>query len=189
MGEPGPTFNLPNLITIGRIMLVPALVWAIAAGEPEVAFALFLVAGVSDAVDGFLAKRFGMSTKFGAFLDPLADKALIISVFVGLGIAGAIPLWLVVIVVSRDILIIGAVTLALLVGKPVKIRPLYVSKLNTVAQIVFASVILGSLAFAFDPGLLKTVLMVLVATLTLVSVGFYTREWIRHMNAQEHEFG
>ncbi|MFY9697927.1 MAG: CDP-alcohol phosphatidyltransferase family protein [Rhodoplanes sp.] len=189
MGEPGPTFNLPNLITIGRIMLVPALVWAIAAGEPEVAFALFLVAGVSDAVDGFLAKRFGMSTKFGAFLDPLADKALIISVFVGLGIAGAIPLWLVVIVVSRDILIIGAVTLALLVGKPVKIRPLYVSKLNTAAQIVFASVVLGSLAFAFDPGLLKTVLMVLVATLTLVSVGFYTREWIRHMNAQEHEFG
>ncbi|MEZ5888983.1 MAG: CDP-alcohol phosphatidyltransferase family protein [Xanthobacteraceae bacterium] len=185
MGEPGPTFNLPNLITIGRIMLVPALVWAIAAGEPEVAFALFLVAGISDAVDGFLAKRFGMSTKFGAFLDPLADKALIISVFVGLGIAGAIPLWLVILVVSRDILIIGAVTLALLVGKPVKIRPLYVSKLNTVAQIVFASVILGSLAFGFDANLLKTILMGLVATLTLVSVGFYTREWIRHMNTPE----
>lgn len=189
MGEPGRTFSLPNLITIGRIMLVPALVWAIAAGEAAVAFALFVIAGLSDAVDGFLAKRFGMSTKFGAFLDPLADKALIISVFVGLGIAGAIPLWLVVLVVSRDILIIGAVTLALLVGKPVKIRPLYVSKLNTVAQIVFASLVLGSLAFDFNAGPLQTVLMFVVATLTLVSVGFYTREWIRHMNTPEHEFG
>ncbi|MGZ8299169.1 MAG: CDP-alcohol phosphatidyltransferase family protein, partial [Rhodoplanes sp.] len=80
MVTPGPTFNLPNLITIGRIMLVPALVWAIAAGEPKIAFGLFLAAGLSDAVDGFLAKRFGMSTDFGALLDPLADKALIISV-------------------------------------------------------------------------------------------------------------
>jgi cardiolipin synthase len=181
--------NLPNLITIGRIMLVPALVWAIAAEEPKIAFALFLAAGISDAVDGFLAKRFGMATDFGALLDPLADKALIISVFVGLGSAGAIPLWLVVLVVSRDILIIGAVTLALLLGKPVKVRPLLVSKLNTVAQIVFACLVLGSLAFGFDWRLLQTVLMFAVATLTLVSIGFYTREWIRHMNAQGHELG
>jgi cardiolipin synthase (CMP-forming) len=168
-------------------MLVPALVWAIAAAEPEVAFALFLAAGISDAVDGFLAKRFGMATDFGAFLDPLADKALIISVFVGLGIAGAVPLWLVVIVVSRDILIIGAVMLALLIGKPVKVRPLPVSKLNTVAQIVFACVVLGSLAFDLDLRLLQTILMFAVAILTLVSIGFYTREWIRHMNEQSHE--
>ena len=189
MVTPGPTFNLPNLITIGRIMLVPALVWAIAAGEPKIAFVLFLAAGLSDAVDGFLAKRFGMSTDFGALLDPLADKALIISVFVGLGITGAIPLWLVVTVVSRDTLIIGAVMLSLLLGKPVKVRPLLVSKLNTVVQIVFACLVLGSLAFGFDARMLENVLMFAVATLTLVSIGFYTREWIRHMNAQGHELG
>ena len=189
MVTPGPTFNLPNLITIGRIMLVPALVWAIAAGEPKIAFGLFLAAGLSDAVDGFLAKRFGMSTDFGALLDPLADKALIISVFVGLGITEAIPLWLVVIVVSRDILIIGAVMLSLLLGKPVKVRPLLVSKLNTVVQIVFACLVLGSLAFGFDARMLENVLMFAVATLTLVSIGFYTREWIRHMNAQGDEPG
>ncbi|HEX5847324.1 MAG: CDP-alcohol phosphatidyltransferase family protein [Rhodoplanes sp.] len=189
MVTPGPTFNLPNLITIGRIMLVPALVWAIAAGEPKIAFGLFLAAGLSDAVDGFLAKRFGMSTDFGALLDPLADKALIISVFVGLGITGAIPLWLVVLVVSRDILIIGAVMLSLLLGKPVKVRPLLVSKLNTVVQIVFACLVLGSLAFGFDARMLENVLMFAVAALTLVSIGFYTREWIRHMNAQGHELG
>jgi cardiolipin synthase len=189
MGKPGPTLNLPNLITIGRILLVPALVWAIAAGETKIAFGLFLAAGISDAVDGFLAKRFGMSTDFGALLDPLADKALIISVFIGLGVAGAIPLWLVVLVVSRDILIIGAVMLALLLGKPIKVRPLVVSKLNTVAQIVLACLVLAALGFGFDAGPLQTILMLAVATLTLVSIGFYTREWVRHMNAQGHELG
>jgi len=189
MNKQRPTLTIPNLITIGRIMLVPAVVWAIAAGEPKVAFALFLAAGLSDAIDGFLAKRFGMSTDFGALLDPLADKALIISIFVGLGVIGAVPLWLVVLVVSRDILIIGAVMLALLLGKPVKIRPLLVSKLNTVAQIVFACLVLGSLAFGFETPRLQSVLMYTVALLTLVSIGFYTREWIRHINAQGHELG
>lgn len=140
-------------------------------------------------MDGFLAKRFGMSTDFGALLDPLADKALIISVFVGLGITGGIPLWLVVLVVSRDVLIIGAVMLALLLGKPIKVRPLVVSKVNTVAQIVFACVVLASLGFGFDAGPLQTVLMVTVAVLTLVSIAFYTREWVRHMNAQGHGIG
>ncbi|MEZ5786833.1 MAG: CDP-alcohol phosphatidyltransferase family protein [Xanthobacteraceae bacterium] len=181
--------NLPNIITIGRILLVPVLVWAIAAGETRIAFGLFLLAGISDAVDGFLAKRFGMSTDFGALLDPLADKALIISVFVGLGIAGAIPIWLVVLVVSRDILIIGAVTLALLLGRPIKVRPLVVSKVNTVAQIVFACLVLAALGFGFDAGPLQTVLMVTVAVLTLVSIAFYTREWVRHMNVQGRGIG
>ncbi len=187
MGKRAPTLNLANLFTIGRILLVPALVWAIAAGETQIAFGLFLAAGITDAVDGFLAKRFGMSTDFGALLDPLADKALIISVFVGLGIAGAIPLWLVVLVVSRDVLIIGAVTLALLLGKPIKVRPLFVSKLNTVAQIVFACVVLASLGFSFDARPVQTILMFTVATLTLISIGFYTREWVWHMNAQGHQ--
>ena len=78
--------SIPNLITLGRIILVPAVVWAIISGEMLVAFALFLVAGISDAVDGFLAKRFHMASELGAYLDPLADKALIVSIYVALGI-------------------------------------------------------------------------------------------------------
>ena len=100
-----------------------------------IAFLLFLAAGVSDAVDGFLAKRFNMASELGAYLDPLADKALIVSIYVALGIAEAIPRWLVILVVSRDIMIVGAVMLSWLVGKPVELKPLSVSKLNTVAQI------------------------------------------------------
>lgn len=187
--NPGLTLNIPNLLTIARILLVPVVVWAIASGEMKVAFLLFLAAGVSDAIDGFLAKRFGMSTELGAHLDPLADKALIVSIYVGLGIAEAIPLWLVILVVSRDILIVGGVMLAWFVGKPITVRPLLVSKLNTVAQIVFACLVLASLGFGFDARISTAVVMYTVAGLTLLSIGFYVREWVRHMNAANNGTG
>ena len=175
--------SIPNLITLGRILLVPIVVWAIASGAMWVAFVLFLAAGVSDAVDGFLAKRFGMTTELGAYLDPLADKALIVSIYLTLGIKALIPGWLVIMVVSRDILIVGGIMLAWLLGKPFKIKPLVVSKLNTVAQIVFACVVLGSLGFNIDAHTLTVVLLGLVTALTLLSVAAYLAEWVRHMNA------
>jgi cardiolipin synthase len=179
----GIALNIPNLITLGRILLVPVVVWAIATpGAMWIAFVLFLAAGVSDAVDGYLAKRFQMATELGAYLDPLADKALIVSIYLTLGINGFIPRWLVILVVSRDILIVGGIMLSWLVGSPLKIKPLLVSKLNTVAQIVFASVVLGSLGFNYELPTLTLVLMGLVAALTLLSVAAYVAEWVRHMN-------
>ena len=175
--------NIPNLITLGRILLVPIVVWAIATpGTMWIAFVLFLAAGVSDAVDGYLAKRFQMTTELGAYLDPLADKALIVSIYLTLGINNLIPRWLVILVVSRDILIIGGILLSWLVGNPLKIKPLLVSKLNTVAQIVFACVVLGSLGFGIPADRLTLVLMVLVAALTLLSIAAYLAGWVRHMN-------
>jgi cardiolipin synthase len=174
--------SIPNLITLGRILLVPIVVWAISSGAMLAAFVLFLAAGVSDGVDGYLAKRFNMTTVLGAYLDPLADKALIVSIYVTLGISGVIPHWLVILVVSRDIMIVGGVMLAWLVGTPLKVKPLLVSKLNTVAQIVFACVVLGSLGFGIEATILTLVLMGLVAALTLLSVAAYVAEWVRHMN-------
>jgi cardiolipin synthase (CMP-forming) len=180
--EPGRRLSIPNLITLGRILLVPVVVWAITAGEMDIAFLLFLVAGLSDLIDGFLAKRFGMATELGAYLDPLADKAMIVSIYVALGIAEAIPRWLVILVVSRDIMIVGAVILSWLVDKPVTLKPLTVSKLNTLAQILLALVVLAALAFEFKAGVLISGLTALVAVLTLASIGFYLAEWVRHMN-------
>src|SRR5687767_13376141 len=159
--------SIPNLITLGRILLVPVVVWAIAVGEMRLAFILFLVAGLSDLVDGFLAKRFGMATELGAYLDPLADKAMIVSIYVVLAIVGAIPLWLVILVVSRDIMIVSAVILSWVIDKPVELKPLAVSKLNTVAQILLALVVLASLAFGFAAGTVIWGLMALVTILTL----------------------
>ena len=177
--------SIPNLITLGRILLVPVVVWAIAAGEMRIAFILFLAAGISDAVDGFLAKRFGMTTELGAYLDPLADKAMLVSIYVALGITEAVPRWLVILVVSRDIMIVSAVILSWLVDKPVLLKPLLVSKLNTVAQIALACVVMAALGFDFNADFAATGLTALVAALTLVSVAFYVAEWVRHMNAAE----
>jgi cardiolipin synthase len=179
----GTALSIPNLITLGRILLVPIVVWAIAQGLLGLAFLLFLCAGVSDAVDGFLAKRFQMTTVLGAYLDPLADKALIVSIYVTLGVNGYIPRWLVILVVSRDILIIGGIMLSWVMGSPLKIKPLLVSKLNTVAQISFACAVLASLGLHYEVPYLILVLTGLVAALTLLSVAAYVAEWIRHMNS------
>lgn len=175
--------SIPNLITLGRILLVPIVVWAITTGGMRIAFILFLVAGISDGVDGFLAKRFHMRSELGALLDPLADKALIVSIYIALGIAGALPIALVILVVSRDIMIVSAFMLSWLVGKPMAVRPLPVSKANTVAQIVLATLVLAERGFGFDFGLVSQVLMALVAVLTLLSIAFYLAEWVRHMNS------
>ena len=175
--------SIPNLITLGRIILVPVVVWAIISGEMLAAFCLFLVAGISDAVDGFLAKRFHMASELGAYLDPLADKALIVSIYVALGIARALPISLVILVVSRDIMIISGFMLAWLVGKPMQVRPHPVSKLNTVAQILLAILVLAEKSFGFSAALLATIAIVIVAILTLLSIAFYLAEWVRHMNS------
>jgi cardiolipin synthase (CMP-forming) len=181
----GYGLSIPNLITLARILAVPVILWAITSGESRIAFALFLAAGLSDLVDGFLAKRFGMATELGAYLDPLADKAMIVSIYVALGIVEAIPRWLVILVVSRDIMIVGAVILSWLVDKPVKLKPITVSKLNTVAQIVYATVVLAALTFGWEIALVKDLLVGVVAALTLLSVAFYLAEWVRHMNATD----
>jgi cardiolipin synthase len=173
--------NLPNLITTGRILLVPILVWAITVGQLQVAFWLFVAAGISDAVDGFLAKRLKATSEFGAYLDPLADKALLMSIYVTLGIAGLLPLWVVIAVVSRDIMILGAIVVAWLVGKPLIIHPLVVSKLNTLAQLLLATLVLASHGFGFDLGYTLDAALILVAVLTGLSAAAYLAAWMRHM--------
>jgi len=174
--------SIPNLITLGRILLVPIIVWAIASNQMEFAFAVFIVAGVSDAVDGFLAKRFNMTSELVALLDPLADKALLVSIYIALGIWGAIPRSLVILVVSRDFMIVTAVIVSWLFDKPVAMKPLMVSKLNTAAQVAFAALVLASLAFNFQPGPYDVIVMGLVTVFTLASVWLYLVEWVRHMN-------
>jgi cardiolipin synthase (CMP-forming) len=181
--ESGRSLSIPNLITLGRIILVPIVVWAIISGEMFIAFSLFVVAGISDAVDGFLAKRFHMESELGAYLDPLADKALIVSIYVALGIARALPISLVILVVSRDIMIISGFMLSWLVDKPMEVRPHPVSKVNTVMQILLATLVLAEKALGFNTPVLETIGIFLAAVLTLLSIAFYLAEWFRHMNS------
>jgi len=177
----GSRLTIPNIITIGRILLVPLTIWLIITGQFQFALVAFGAAAVSDAIDGFIAKRFGLTTELGAYLDPLADKLLLVSIYVSLGVLEALPLWLVILVVSRDILIVGAVLLSWLLNKPVQMRPLWISKFNTTAQILLAGVVLGVLALGADVGQLVTLAVYVVGAFTVLSGAAYMREWVRHM--------
>ena len=179
--------NLPNLISFLRLLLVPLTVWLIISDEFGWAFAVFLVAGVSDGLDGLLARRFGWRSRLGAYLDALADKALLVSIFLTLGFLRIIPAWLVLIVVSRDVLIITAVLLSRLLDHPVQVSPLMVSKINTAVQILFAVALLGFAAVAWPISGLITYGAVPVALLTILSGAAYLQSWLRHMAGQSPE--
>jgi cardiolipin synthase (CMP-forming) len=173
--------TIPNLITIARLIMVPLIVLLIGQGRWSLAFAVFLAAGVSDGVDGFIARRFNMRSEFGAYLDALADKALLVSIYVTLSVTGVLPGWLAIVVVSRDLMIISAIMVSWLMQRPVAIKPMFVSKLNTGAQIAFAALVLGMKAFTLDAPALDTAGMVLVAALTIISAAAYLARWMRHM--------
>ena len=130
-----------------RLLLVPLIVSLMLGQDYVLAFAVFVVAGISDAIDGFIAKRYKMQTVLGAYLDPVADKALVVSVYLTLGVQGHMEQLLVTLIVARDLLIIGAVILSYLVGHPLGIAPLMLSKLNTAAQIILAATMLAARGF------------------------------------------
>lgn len=175
--------SLPNLITCMRLLLVPAVISFIASRQWTYAFAAFVVAGVSDGLDGWIAKTFDWRTELGAYLDPIADKALLVSIYVALAIVGAIPATLAIIVVARDAMIVGAFLVARLMDRPMEVRPLLVSKLNTLAQILFAAMVLSVEAFGVEKGAWFTVSAYAVAALALASFAAYSLQWIRHMGA------
>ena len=125
--------------------------------------------------------RPGADPELGAYLDPLADKVLIVSIYVSLGIADGLPRWLVILVVSRDLLIVGGVLFSWLLGKPVSVKPHPVSKVNTAVQLLLVGLVLAALGFGFDAGWVLILTMAAVAALTLASIAVYLREWVRHM--------
>lgn len=173
--------TVPNFITIARLIGVPLIVWLMIADRFVEATILFVIAGISDGVDGFIAKRFNAASELGAYLDPVADKALLVSVFCTLGFKGALPAWLIVLVVSRDLFIIGGMLLAYVLSNPMAVKPLWVSKINTVAQIVLVAFVLGYLTGVPVPPILLEAIVLSVAALTVASAGAYLVEWVRHM--------
>ncbi len=171
------------MLTLLRLILVPVIVYLMATGEKGWAFAAFVLAGITDAADGFLAKRYGLETELGAYLDPVADKLLIVCIFIGLGLDGSLPLWLVVAVVARDVMIVSAVVLSSLLGNPVAIRPLMLSKANTAAQIVLAATVLADEAFGLGAQTLRFMLVWVTGALTVASLASYLSKWLHHMSA------
>jgi cardiolipin synthase (CMP-forming) len=173
--------NIANLLTVLRFCLVPVVIVSIINKEWTVALVVFVTAGVTDAADGFIARHFDMRTELGAYLDPLADKALLVSIYITLAVAGVLPVWIAALVVSRDVMIVGAVIVSWILDNPVEINPLKLSKANTLAQISFAAVVLSMLAFARPMPIVMQGGLMLVTALTLASMAAYFATWFRHM--------
>jgi cardiolipin synthase len=162
-------------------------VWLILSGDFSSTFWLFAAASVSDAIDGYVAKHFDQRSDLGALLDPIADKALIVSLFVTLGLAGDLPTWLVILVVFRDLLIIGGFLLATTLTQPIAWRPLMVSKINTALLLVLVTALLAKLAFGFDDHGVLTGLIYLAGVTTVASGAAYLVRWGRGIAGPEPE--
>ncbi|MBN8728667.1 MAG: CDP-alcohol phosphatidyltransferase family protein [Xanthomonadales bacterium] len=170
--------HLPNLITALRIVLVIPLCWLIDEGRYPAALGLVAVAGASDGVDGFLARRYGWQSWIGGILDPLADKLMLTVAFVCLALSGQLPVWLALIVVGRDLVIVcGAFAYHFLIG-PFEAAPSRLSKATTAIQIAFVlATLLRSSAWLAIPGWLWLVLALATAAITLASGFHYVMVW------------
>ncbi|MAZ02727.1 MAG: CDP-alcohol phosphatidyltransferase [Sneathiella sp.] len=171
--------NIPNSITLIRMIMVPVIVWLILASQMYAAFIVFVIAGITDALDGLIAKQFDLVTPLGTYLDPLADKLLLVSIYITLGIQDGLPSWLVILVVSRDVLIVGGIILTSLMDLSVTIVPSKLSKLNTFCQIALAALVLGDMGFeiGFTQGI--ELFVFIVAATTVLSGLAYILQWAR----------
>jgi len=180
--------NVPNLISLVRLAAVPVVVWMIATGHFAGAFWIFVAAGVSDAIDGWLARILDQRTRLGAYLDPIADKMLLVCVFVTLGQVGKLDAWLVILVVSRDVMIVGGIILLFLLEHRVAIAPSFISKANTMVQIAFAGLVLARYGLDFDGSGWSAALewaSYVVALTTLFSGAQYVVVGVRHLVAAD----
>ena len=164
--------TLPNAITFARLCAVPVAVWLVLQENFVFAFWLFAAAGVSDAIDGWLARRRGTSY-VGALLDPVADKALLVTMYVTLSAVRVLPDWLAILVVFRDAVIVGGIAVLSLLGQPPLIRPLMISKLNTALQIVLVATALLLAALGMSAPLPMEALIWAVACSTFASGAAY----------------
>ena len=170
--------HLPNAITISRLFLVPLLILALKAQDYFTGLLLFLIAGISDALDGFIAKRFDSVSKLGAILDPVADKVLLISAYVMLAVIGDIPFWLTLTVVFRDLLIVGGYLVVISMMGPVEMQPSYLSKFNTLMQILLVVAVLAQHVAGLDLPVMKLVLVYTVLITTVASGAHYLWLWL-----------
>ena len=163
--------HIPNALCFLRMLLVVPVAWLLVTDNYRITLAMFAFAAATDGLDGFLAKRFGWTSELGKILDPLADKILLVGVFITLAALGVVPVWLAVAAVGRDVIITaGAITYKYLYSYgELHGRPTAVSKLNTLCQIIYLLLVVAARAYDFTPKIAITVLGALVFVTTVVS--------------------
>lgn len=169
---------IPNYITVARILFVPCLIWMLFNHHYERALILVLLMGLSDALDGFLARCYDWKTTLGAYLDPIADKIMLLSAYLTFAILDWVPWWLSALVISRDVLLLVGAVFYHLSTRVLKMEPLAISKVNTFAQIILAVSLIYIQLGPMSPEIIN-VLIAIVACTTLASGSQYIIEWFK----------
>ncbi len=168
---------IPNLLTLLRIAACPVLVLLLRDRSYDVAMMLFLAAGITDGLDGYIAKRYNCVSSFGAILDPIADKLLIASAYIMLAMLGGIPFWLLIVVIFRDLIIVAGYLLLVMMGDEVPMKPTYISKINTFLQIsLVIAVLVGKADWLHIPFVVEAMVIGVLVT-TIFSGGQYVWAW------------
>jgi cardiolipin synthase len=178
---------LPNIITIFRLIMVIPFIYLVIEDQYAIAFFLFIIASISDGLDGYLARRFQWQSKFGAFSDPLADKLLVVSSYIALTWNHHLPLWFTVLMVTRDVVIIIGASAWYRLFKKIDFKPTFISKANTVFQLMLIIVILFQLAFGGLPMFLIYHLILMATLTTAFSFIDYVCSWSRKAIKQASE--
>ena len=176
--------NLPNILTSLRLLLAPVLAVLVLGGHHRAAFGVFVLAGLSDAADGYLAKRFDLASALGRILDPVADKLLMLASFLALSAVGATPVWLTVLVIGRDVGIVAGALSAWALDLPLKVAPLPLGKICTALQISYIALILLLLLTARQMPELAAAAELITAAITLASGLNYAALWLRALIAR-----
>ncbi len=169
--------QIPNAICVFRIVLVLPIAWSLLERRFDIALALIFVAGFSDGLDGFLAKQFGWRSRLGGILDPAADKLLLVSLFIVLAWLELVPLWLAVVVILRDLVIVGGALAYNFTVDKLQPEPTKISKLNTILQLVFVVIVVSRQAFGWPPATAVLVLGASVLVASVVSGLDYVLTW------------
>jgi cardiolipin synthase (CMP-forming) len=175
--------HLPNLLSALRLALAPFAAWAVLRDHDTAALAAFAVAGVSDLLDGYIARKYGFTSLFGARLDPIADKLLMLFCFVALLQIGAVPFWLVVLVLARDLLIAGGAILAWGLALPLRIVPLAIGKATTATEIGYIGFCLLLLAVDWEAPRLMLACAITVCLFVTLSATAYAYVFLRALIA------
>ena len=170
---------LPNAISLFRIALVPPILWLMLNGRHDIALVLFFVAGFSDGLDGYLAKRFDWHSRSGALLDPIADKLLVAGTFVTLALTGHLPVWLAAIVILRDVVIVGGAMAYNFLVRPVEGEPTRISKLNTALELLLILFVISRAGFGWPDQITITILGAAVLVTVFISGIDYVWSWAK----------
>lgn len=176
--------QIPNTLTMMRLFSAPLLAAFLLYGRESYAFAVFAFAGLTDIADGFLAKRYGLTTEVGRYLDPAADKLLMLAAFIALTKIGQTPLWLTLIVIGRDIAIVAAIFVARLLTLPLRVEPLPIGKICTAIQVTYVALVLLLLAFHVDAPKALEMAAFVAAGFTIASWLAYTVLWLKAFAAR-----